>query len=78
MFHIDLLLLQLERFLEFQVFVWQSFREGVKYYFADFVRKGVPPPLYGLFFGKKEVTDLGVPPSPPLRISPRKFVLKKG
>ena len=37
-------------------------REGVKYYFADFVRKGgTPPPLWTKFSPKK-VTDLGGTP----------------
>ena len=49
-------------------------REDIKYYFADFVRKGVtPPPLYRQSFCQKKVTDLGGTP-PPLRT---KFSLKK-
>ena len=40
-----------------------ALRGGVKYYFADFVRKGgTPPPFTDFFFGKKGVTDLGGTP----------------
>ena len=44
-----------------------SLREGVKYYFADFVRKGgtPPPPFTDFFSGKEGVTDLGGTPLPP-------------
>ena len=52
-------------------------RENFKYYFADFVRKGVPPPLYGQNFRKKKVTDLGgTPPSPFTDIPPKKILQK--
>ena len=53
-------------------------REYVKYYFADFVRKGgTPPPFTDKIFAKKKVTDLGgTPPSPFTNISP-KNVLEK-
>ena len=52
-------------------------REVVKYYFADFVRKGgSPPPLYGQNFCQQKVTDLGGTP-PPLRTFPQK-ILQKG
>ena len=42
--------------------------------------RGVPPPFTDFFSGKKGVTDLGgtPPPTPRLRIFPRKFSLKKG
>ena len=55
-------------------------REGVKYYFADFVRKGAThPPFTDFFSGKEGVMDLGgVPPSIPLQIFPGKIFLKKG
>ena len=54
-------------------------REAVKYYFADFVRKGgTPPPLRTKFSAKKELWNWGVPPSPPLWTFPRKFSFKKG
>ena len=57
----------------------EEIREPSKYYFADFVRKGgTPPPLRIFFPAKKELRIWGVPPSPPLRIFPRKFVFKKG
>ena len=43
-------------------------REAFKYYFADFFRKGGPPPFTEKNFGKKGVTELGgLPPSPPYR-----------
>ena len=42
-------------------------REDIKYYFADFVRKGgTPPPFTDKIFSKKKVTDLGGTPPPPL------------
>ena len=42
-------------------------REEVKYYFADFVRKGgTPPPLRTKFLPKKNYVLGGTPP-PPLR-----------
>ena len=60
-------------------FFMQNLSEAIKYYFADFVRKGgTPPPLRTKFSAKKELRNWGVPPSPPLRIFPRKFSFKKG
>ena len=54
-------------------------RGAVKYYFADFVRKGGnPPPLMDFCFGKKGVTDLSGTTLPRLHIFPRKFFFKKG
>ena len=48
----------------------------VKYYFADFVRKGgIPPPFTDKIFAKKKLWIWGVPP-PPYRHSPEKFSLK--
>ena len=38
------------------------FREAVKYYFADFVRKGGTPPFTDKIFDKKGVTDMGGTP----------------
>ena len=56
------------------IFVDQAVREGVKYYFADFVRKGgTPTPLRIFFPAKKELRIGGVPP-PSLRT---KFSQKK-
>ena len=55
-----------------------SLRVVVKYYFADFVRKGGTPPFKGKIFGKKGVTDFGGTPSPPLRTFPQNFFFKKG
>ena len=53
-------------------------REAVKYYFADFVRKWGTPPVYGFFFGKKGVTDLGGTPLPPFTdFSPKIFLQKE-
>ena len=40
--------------------------------------RGVPPPLYGLFFWQKRSYGFGGAPPPRLRIFPRKFSLKKG
>ena len=53
-------------------------REGVKYYFADFVRKGGTPPFTDFFSGKKGVTDLGGTPLPPFTDFPPKIFLQKG
>ena len=40
-------------------------REGVKYYFEDFVRTGgTPPPLRTKCLAKKELRTWGVPPLP--------------
>ena len=45
----------------------QDIREVVKYYFADFVRKGgTPPPLYGFFFRQGGSYGFGGYPPPPL------------
>ena len=55
-----------------------SLMGGVKYYFAEFIRSGVPAPVYGFFLAKKELPIWGVPPSPRLGIFPRKFFFKKG
>ena len=57
----------------------KDIREDFKYYFADFVRKGVPPrPFTDKIFAKKKVTDLGgTPLPPPLRTFPRKMFFKK-
>ena len=54
-------------------------REVVKYYFADFVRKGgtPPPPLRTKFSPKNKLRIWGVPPLPPLRTFPRKMFFKK-
>ena len=53
----------------------KSIREAVKYYFADFVRKwGYPSPVYGFFWGKKGVTDLGGTPLPPFTDFPPKIL----
>ena len=57
---------------------WGAVREGVKYYFADFVRKGGTPPPLRIFFGKKGVTDLGGTPLPPFTDFPPKIFLQKG
>ena len=43
-----------------------SLREVVKYYFADFVRKGGTPPLYGQNFRPKKSYGFGGYPPPPL------------
>ena len=45
-----------------------SLREDIKYYFADFDRKGgtPPPPLYGLFFRQKRNYGFGGYHPPPL------------
>ena len=44
-----------------------SIREDFKYYFADFVRKGgPPPPLYGQNFRQKKGYGFGGYPPPPL------------
>ena len=49
-------------------------REPSKYYFADFVRKGGTPPLYGLFFpAKKGLRVWGVPPPPVYGFFPENF-----
>ena len=49
-------------------------REGVKYYFVDFIRKGGTPPPFWTKFSPKKVTDLGgTPPSPITDIPPEKF-----
>ena len=59
-----------------ELFVW--LREEVKYYFADFVRKGgTPPPFTDKIFAKKKVTDLGGTPPPPFTDIPPKNVLQK-
>ena len=48
-------------------------REGVKYYFADFIRKGgTPPPLFGQNFRQKKLRIWGVLPPPPLQTFRRK------
>ena len=40
-------------------------REDIKYYFANFVRKGGTPPQFkNKIFAKKKVTDLGGTPPP--------------
>ena len=53
-------------------------REVVKYYFADFVRKGgTPPPFTDKIFAKKKLRIWGVPPPPPLRTFPPIIVFKK-
>ena len=51
--------------------LWMIFlREGVKYYFADFVRKGgTPPPFTDKIFAKKRSQIWGGAP-PPLRTFP--------
>ena len=65
-----------EQSLEAQLAV--VLREVVKYYFADFVRKGgTPPPLRTKFLPKKKLRIWGVPPPPPLRTFPRKMFFKK-
>ena len=61
-----------------QLFFRSKIREGVKYYFADFVRKGGTPPPFTDFFGKKGVTDLGGTPLPPFTDFSPKICLKKG
>ena len=46
-------------------FQGQPIREDIKYYFADFVRKGgPPPPLYGQNVRQKKFRIRGVPPPP--------------
>ena len=40
------------------------FMEPFKYYFADFVRKGGTPPLYGFFFRQKRSYGFGGYPPP--------------
>ena len=54
-----------------------TLREGVKYYFADFVRKGGTPPTLRTKFSPKKITDLGGTPPPPLWTFPRKFSSKR-
>ena len=50
-----------------------AIREGVKYYFADFVRKGGPPPPFtDKIFAKKKLRIWGVPPLPLYGHSPEK------
>ena len=52
----------------------QDIKEVVKYYFADFVRKGgTPPPFTDKIFANKIVTDLGGTP-PPFTDKTRKVV----
>ena len=51
-------------------------RGGVKYYFADFVRKGGTPPFTDKIFAKKSYGFGGYPPSPFTDIPP-KNVLEK-
>ena len=49
-----------------------NLREDFKYYFADFVRKGGPPPPFtDKIFSKKKVTDLGGTPPPFTDIPPK-------
>ena len=64
-----------------QSLFWEDFREGVKYYFADFVRKGgtpTPPPLYGFFFRQGGSYGFGGYPPPPFTdFSPKKNSLKR-
>ena len=56
----------------------ETLREGFKYYFADFVRKGgTPPPFTDFFPAKKELRIWGVP-APPFTDFPRKNFFKKG
>ena len=53
-------------------------REDFKYYFADFFRKGgPPPPLRTKFSPKKKFRVLGGPPPPPFTDIPPKKVLQK-
>ena len=52
-------------------------REGVKYYFADFVRKGGTPPFTEKFFVKKSYGFGGFPPPSPFTDTPPKNVLQK-
>ena len=60
-------------------FIMMMIRGDVKYYFADFVRKGgTPPPLQTKVSLKNRLRILGVPPSPPLQTFPRNFFFKKG
>ena len=55
-----------------------SVREDAKYYFAEFVRKGVPPPpLRTIFLAKKELWILGLPPLPNFTDISLYFFLKK-
>ena len=51
-------------------------KEGVKYYFADFVREGGTPPFSDFFLARREIWIWGVPPYPPLRICWRTFFFK--
>ena len=45
--------------------VKSSLREDIKYYFADFVRKGdTPPPFTDKFVAKKNIGLRGYPPRP--------------
>ena len=54
----------------------QDIREVVKYYFADFVRKGGAPPLplYGQNFRQKGGFGFGGAPPPPFTDKIRKIV----
>ena len=59
--------------------LYAHFREDIKYYFADFVRKGVtPPPFTDKIFAKKKVTDLGGTPLPPFTDFPPEICFQKG
>ena len=53
-----------------------NLREDFKYYFADFVRKGGTPPLYGQNFLQKKGYGFGGYP-PPFTDIPPKNLLKK-
>ena len=55
-----------------------AIREVVKYYFADFARKGgTPPPFTDKIFAKKKLRILGGTPAPPFTNIPPKNFFKK-
>ena len=57
---------------------YPSLREGVKYYFADFVRKeGTPPPFTDFFRQGGSYEFGGYPPPPFYGFFPEKFSSKR-
>ena len=59
------------------IYFYVALREDIKYYFADFVRKGGTTPPLGTNFSPKKITDLGGTPPHPFSDIPSKFFYKK-